>query len=373
MTHRRITLADLVFGEPLRWDLFGPGEQTGGAGQHQPLLQKGQMLAPSSQLNRWIEAGLFAKAAASGAPTVLRSLNELNRALEILLLGLRNNPTAHIELAQLANELIETVERSPDIALAAIFLNQIAGLYAVRHCVESAVVATVVARAMRKTQGELHSLVGAALTMNVGMLKHADNFQIKNSVLTCEERKVVHQHPIDSVELLRSAGVEDAEWLSCVMMHHENENGAGYPDGRRGDEIPQNAKLISLADRYCAFVSARNYRRSLLPDLALHNLFVACETPVDLSLAAHFISQLGAYPPGCLVRLENGETGVVTHRQPHDRLDVVVLRDTDGQLLPAPLARRTEQANCAITQALHEDEAGLRFNMKQIWGELAAL
>jgi response regulator RpfG family c-di-GMP phosphodiesterase len=43
-------------------------------------------------------------------------------------------------------------------------------------------------------------------------------------------------------------------------MHHENDEGSGYPAGIASPEVTRNAKLLSLADRYCAQVSARNYR-----------------------------------------------------------------------------------------------------------------
>ena len=64
---------------------------------------------------------------------------------------------------------------------------------------------------------------------------------------------------------MRCAGVSDEQWLACVLQHHETDDGSGYPEGRSNGEVALNAKLIGLADRYCACVSARNYRRSMAP------------------------------------------------------------------------------------------------------------
>ncbi|MES2017261.1 MAG: HD domain-containing phosphohydrolase [Pseudomonadota bacterium] len=366
MAIRRITFSDIVFGQPLPWDIFSNPSAT------RPLLKKGNVVAPG-QLDGLFDAGLYAEA---GAPaSVLQSLNLINRRLERTLLELREENSADNMLRMLAEELITTVERGQDIALAAIFLNQIAGSYAVRHCTEAAIVVSLIARAMGKTPAEVLVITAAALTMNVGMVRQAELFQGKEGALSSEERAMVRRHPTDSVNMLRWAGINDDEWLDLVMLHHENDDGTGYPEGRLGDEISQNAKLIGLADRYCAFVSARNYRRSLLPPAALAKLATTeHEMPVDPAVIAHFTEQIGAYPPGTLVRLENGELGVVSGRKDDaGSVRVHVLRAGDGSPFPLAEMRASCEDGCAIEEALHEDQAKLRFTMKHIWGELASL
>ncbi|MES2115568.1 MAG: HD domain-containing phosphohydrolase, partial [Pseudomonadota bacterium] len=158
------------------------------------------------------------------------------------------------------------------------------------------------------------------------------------------------------------------------LLHHENDDGSGYPAGVARPGVTQNAKLLSLADRYCAQVSARNYRCSTLPDKALRAVLEDPAIPVDAELAAHFARALGSYPPGCLVRLQNGEIGVVRQRLAgNGSLGVTSLRDPAGIALAPAAPRSTEDADCAIAAALSEDEADVRFSMKQIWGAQASL
>lgn len=365
MAIKRITLSDIDFGQPLPWDVFSNPSAP------RPLLQKGNVVAPG-QLDGWLDAGLYAEA---GAPaSVLQELNQINRRLERALLELRDEDSADTTLRALAGELMDCVGREPDIVLAAIFLNQIAGTYAVRHCTEAASVVCMIVNAMGKTRDEVLVVTAAAMTMNVGMVHQAEIFQAREGALSNEERAIVRRHPSDSVNMLRWAGISDAEWLDLVMLHHENDDGTGYPDGRLGHEISQNAKLIALADRYCAFVSARNYRVSLLPPVALARLAADTAMPADPALIAHFGAQIGAYPPGTLVRLQNGETGVVSSRKNADgALRVHVLRAADGSAFAPAQTRYTGQPGCAIEEALHEDQARLRFTMKHIWGELASI
>ncbi|MBJ7313574.1 HD-GYP domain-containing protein [Rugamonas sp. CCM 8940] len=368
MVQRRINLKDLVLGKSSRWKLFSSAE-SGAA----PAAATGANAAAMAQsVDAPLEAPQFVEA--EPPTSVLHQLNLSNRRLERLLHELRNEHNAEAELRGIAREVILAVELNSDIALACIFLNQIAGSYAVRHCIETAVVAVVIAHAMQKTAKDTLTVTVAALTMNVGMLRHHENFQNKNTPLNREEMAIIHRHPEDSADLLKCAGIEDEEWISCVLLHHENDDGSGYPAGVASPQVTQNAKLISLADRYCAQVSARNYRRSVLPDQAMRNLLEENVPPLDPVLAEHFAHQLGNYPPGCLVRLQNGEVGVVTQRRADDgALGVRCLRGAAGATLADAPLRSTGDNDCAIAEVLSEDQAGVRFSMKQIWGVQASL
>jgi HD-GYP domain-containing protein (c-di-GMP phosphodiesterase class II) len=311
--------------------------------------------------------------AAGAAPSVLQSLNLINERLDRLLSELRAYSDADVELRTIAHELVSAIGRDPDVALACIFLNQVHGRYAVRHCLETAIVACVVAQGMGKAPLELLTIAAAALTMNVGMMRQIESFQSKDAALSSEERAIILRHPAESADLLRCAGVTDEEWIAVVLLHHENEDGSGYPEGRLGAAIPQNARLVGMADRYCACVSARNYRRSMLPPLAMRKLCADHALAVDAGLTQHFAEHLGEHPPGTRVRLSNGEVGVVSRRRGQEgALEVHALRSADGENLAQPEARQIG-ARCTVEEALHEDQLRLRFSMKQIWGEVAGL
>ncbi|NML60836.1 HD domain-containing protein [Massilia sp. RP-1-19] len=295
--------------------------------------------------------------------SVLRSLNLLAHRLERVLVSLGADGGADTELRSIAGGILEAAQRSPDVALASIYRNQIAGPYAVRHCVEVAIICALVAPAI--------PTIAAALTMNAGMVRLVETFQLRDCALSDEERRAVLHHPAESAELLRRAGVDDEAWIACVLAHHELDDGSGYPEGRRAGDIPEAARLIGMADRYCAMVSARNYRRSLLPPDALRKLRADGN---HQRLMAAFEQDIGEYPPGTLVRLANGETGVVSSRRGEDgAIQVHTLRDTLGVPFLPFEQRSTREPHFAIAGALHEDSAGLRFSMRQIWGDAAAV
>lgn len=303
--------------------------------------------------------------------SVLRNLNQLAQRLDRALLSLGDGSNAEPELRAIASGIMLAVRQSPDIALAAIYLNQVAGTYSVRHSVEAAIVCALVAPVVEYGHDETCRIVAAALTMNVGMMRLVELFQLKDCALSGDERRAILRHPAESSELLQRGGVEDEDWIDCVLAHHELDDGSGYPEGRRADAIPASARLVGLADRYCALVSARNYRRSLLPPEALDKLRADCKEP---RLVAAFEQEIGQYPPGTLVRLMNGETGVVSSRRGADgNRHVHALRDAASVRFSPIEQRSTGAAHYQIVKALDEDSAGLRFSMRQVWGEAAAV
>ncbi len=307
-------------------------------------------------------------------PSVLGMINLAHRRLEHLLFNLQSEPGADWQsnVLDVARELIAAADRNPDIALACILLNQDEGGYAVRHCLDTALVALLAARALRLGQNEILSVMAAALTMNVGMLQNHEQLQSRLGAISERELAVIRAHPEHGAELLRQAGVDDPDWLSYVLLHHENEDGSGYPFGRRGVDIPLGAKIVSLADRYCARVSTRSYRRSLLPDEALRDILLADHASVDPMLTACFIDVLGVYPIGAVVRLADRTVGVVAGRGEYaSKPWVQVLLGSDGAPLPAPVRRDSGNPAYAVREMISAEQAGIRFRMHQVWGEAA--
>ncbi len=113
----------------------------------------------------------------------------------------------------------------------------------------------------------------------------------------------------------------------------------------------------------------------MLSDKALQDVFFNPQQAVDPVLAAVFVQQIGSYPPGALVRLQNGEIGVVSKRTENNQAPQVhaLVNPSGAPLLPHPPIRTTDDPEFHIQAVLHEDDAAIRFSMKQIWGAQASL
>lgn len=371
-------MSDLVLGKPLPWDVY---DATGHL-----LLSRGYIIERANQVESLVERGLFVdaksmapKQAAPPAkvqelPSVVRLINLSNKRLERLLFNIAVETDAANKILEVARAIIYATKINSDIALASILLNQEAGNYPVRHCIDTAVVSLLISNALKKSDDEILMITAAALTMNIGMLRQQEMLQSTERALTEAEIKVIKDHPEEGVNLLKAAGVDNEIWLSNVLLHHENEDGSGYPLGKAGKDIPDTVKIISIADRYCARVSGRNYRKALLPNAALRDILLSDKKNIDPVLVTCFIRELGIYPTGTFVRLENGEIGVVTGKGETTTTPVVhALIGPRGAPLSFPIKRETSKQLYSIREVLHEDQAAIRFSMQQLWGDEARL
>jgi HD-GYP domain-containing protein (c-di-GMP phosphodiesterase class II) len=383
MDQHRINMSDIVIGEALAWDVYDDSGHL--------LLSRGHVVADAHQVQTLVERGLFVDAKSMGnkgqktqqspppvkiqeRPSALRLINLANKRLERLLYNLSNEADAQEKILEVGKALVYATKINSDVALASILLNQEAGNYPVRHCIDTALLSLIIATSMKKPPDEILIITAAALTMNIGMLRQQTAMQNSAEPLSESDKKVIHDHPQEGVNLLQSVGINHTEWLSYVLQHHENEDGSGYPLGKAGQDIQECAKIISVADRYCACVSKRSYRKSLLPNSALRDILLSQKKNIDPTLTTCFIRELGIYPAGSFVKLENGEVGVVTGKGHTTTAPIVhALIGPRGAPLSFPIKRDTSKQLFSIREVLQDDQAVLRFSMQQLWGEEASL
>jgi HD-GYP domain-containing protein (c-di-GMP phosphodiesterase class II) len=209
--------------------------------------------------------------------------------------------------------------------------------------------------------------------MNISMIELQERLQIQKETLSEADKAAIHNHPISSIEALYEAGIEDSEWLKYVLLHHEHEDGTGYPVGTVKGEIPQNAKILTLADGFCARITSRGYRKSTLPSVALKDIFIENGARVDATLGAYFIKVLGLYPPGTFVTLKNKEIAIISHRgsTPNNSVAYALVKP-NGELFAAPIKRDTNIETYKIAEAIYPIDAAVHVNLQQIWGPLAS-
>ena len=371
---RCISPGEMLVGEPVSWDIYGNGGSL--------LVRKGHLVASDAQKELLIERGLIADmppetadGAAVAAPSALRLINQACTELQALLGQIvAGGGDARPGMARVAALVVEAADVNTDVALACILHNQDAHPFPVRHSVDTAVVALLVARARKQAPDAILSLVSAALVMNVGMLEQHERLQQTSTPLSPQDQAYIRGHPKAGVALLRAAGVDDQLCLKTVLQHHENHDGSGYPFCLGTDLIVESAKILALADRYCARLAGRAYRKPMSANAALRDILLEGKQTVDVQLASLMIRELGIYPIGTFVKLVNGEVGVVTHKgvnstTPH----VLALLGPRGAELPVPVRRDTRVELHTIREVLSAQQVGIVFQLQHIWGRAASV
>ncbi|HVM18098.1 MAG TPA: HD-GYP domain-containing protein [Gaiellaceae bacterium] len=161
------------------------------------------------------------------------------------------------------------------------------------HSLRVTALAEGVARRLGWAEERLVALrLGGALH-DVGKLSLAPGVLEKPGPLTPEEVELVRGHPAVGAKLL--APIPEARGaLPYVLHHHERWDGAGYPAGCAGTDIPEGARLLALADAFDAMTSDRPYRAALPREAALREIARCAGTQFDPVLADAFLTVWGA-------------------------------------------------------------------------------
>ncbi|WP_217923820.1 diguanylate cyclase [Miltoncostaea oceani] len=126
-----------------------------------------------------------------------------------------------------------------------------------RHSERVAEMAVRLATAMGWPMERILALSEAALVHDVGKIGVPDDVLHKPARLTVEEFEVIKRHAPLGADIVR--GILSAEQIAWVRGHHERYDGRGYPDGLAGEDIPDGARILAVADSWDVMVSVRAY------------------------------------------------------------------------------------------------------------------
>jgi cyclic di-GMP phosphodiesterase len=142
--------------------------------------------------------------------------------------------------------------------------------------------------ALQLPEDQLTLLYRAALLHDVGTVSVPVDVLSKQGRLDPGEFSQVKRHPIVGEEIL--AALPSAEQvLPAVRHHHERIDGAGYPDGLGGEDIPLFARIIAIADAYVAMSNDRPYRPRRARDEVIRTLRQGEGKQWDAALVERFL------------------------------------------------------------------------------------
>ena len=169
-----------------------------------------------------------------------------------------------------------------------------------QHTINSLVIAMVIGRALEYNDKQLEILGKGAFYHDIGMLKVGDEILLKKDKLTKEEKEKVKKHIDFSLEM---AGNESKEVLDIIRYHHERMDGSGYPKGLQGQDIPEMAKVVAIADIYAALTGERNYRRRYDHYDAMKIVMQSSANLIDAVILKKFLKFMPIYPINSIVEL----------------------------------------------------------------------
>ena len=181
---------------------------------------------------------------------------------EILLQRVRNT----VELSLLQQDLQKEVDKqtAKNKQLTLEILQALSGTvdakdhYTRGHSSRVATYAKEIARRLGKSQQEQDDIYAMGLLHDIGKIAVAGSIIRKNSRLDDDEFEEIKEHPMKGYDILKTITALPG-LATGARWHHERYDGTGYPDGLKGTQIPEEARIIAVADVYDALTSKRSY------------------------------------------------------------------------------------------------------------------
>jgi diguanylate cyclase (GGDEF)-like protein len=170
--------------------------------------------------------------------------------------------TPEVVEALSAEERAERLERSLALNAVRVLARAVDArdAFTQRHSERVAELAGLLAERMGWPAERVARLREAALVHDVGKIGIPDAILLKPAPLSPEEYTRVQAHAALGAQIVSEALSE--EQVAWVRHHHERQDGRGYPDGLAGEDIPDGARILALADAWDAMIAPRLYRRA---------------------------------------------------------------------------------------------------------------
>ena len=235
---------------------------------------------------------------------------------------------------QAVDSMTQSVLRNPDALLLFSQLRE-KGDYTHSHAMDVAVYMTTFGRFLQLPTEQISILGYLGLMQDIGKLRVPDDIIRKRDRLSAEEFEQAKKHVQHSIDILRDTPGMPAQLAELVPLHHERQDGSGYPKGLKGPQIGMIGSIAAIADTFDALTTRRPYGEPVSPSTALSMLYKWRGTFFDSALVEQFIRCIGIFPLGSVVEFNSGEIGIVIAQNTEKRLQprVMVIRDPAGNPL----------------------------------------
>lgn len=213
--------------------------------------------------------------------------NPFDKKDEGILLLLATLASSAIEIAKLYQDVhvaqLETIYR---LAVTAEYRDQ---QDTRAHLKNISIISYLLALALGMTRKEAELIKNASPLHDIGKVALADNILLKPGKLTPEEFEIMKSHTVYGGRILEGAHSKILQIAHKMSLyHHEKWNGLGYPKALQGEEIPIEARIVTVADVFDALCVFRVYKKAWKTDDAYEYILGEAGKSFDPRVVAAF-------------------------------------------------------------------------------------
>lgn len=201
--------------------------------------------------------------------------------------------------------------------------------YTYLHSLNVTRLSIMLGRRLELDEEMLQDLGWSALLHDIGKLHVPLNVLNKLKKFSPEELSVMQSHPVEGLAAFaqtHEVTINRLKRLAAAFEHHQRYDLKGYPSVRQKLDLHPFSRIIAVADSFDAMTTDRIYQRRMLPDVALKIMSQGFGSIFDPLVLQVFITCMGAYPVGSLVRLSDDRMAVVESYDEGSEMDRPRLR-----------------------------------------------
>ena len=264
-----------------------------------------------------------------------------------------------VEVRESAKELIATMAASmlvdADVSIQ-LMADKIGKEDVYFHSLNVSILSMMLAKELKAPAPVVQMVGMAALFHDIGELEIPDRIIKTQEALNKSELALWHQHCEYGVNIGKKMGLS-AEVLQVILQHHEKVDGSGFPQGVKAAQMSLLSRIVSLVNAYDELCNPNNLAKALTPHEALSTMFAQQRNQYDQLAMSTFVRCMGVYPPGTIVVLNNGTTGMVVSQNTTKPLrPVVLIHDPTVPREEAILVDLEVEPDVAITKTLRPQQ-----------------
>ncbi len=205
------------------------------------------------------------------------------------------------------------------------------------HAINVTILALMLGRQLGLDEQQMQDLGTGAMFHDLGYSEIPDKILLKQEPLNQAEQNLIRMHPVYGVRQADQIGTIPPEAVTIIEQHHEMSDGSGYPKGLVESQISELAQIVALVNAYDNLCNQKDPSKSCSPYEAISILFAKERHRFNKEKITLFITSMGVYPPGTVVKLSDETIAVVMSINPNALLaPKVMLYDAD---IPSTEAR----------------------------------
>lgn len=212
-------------------------------------------------------------------------------------------------LKEVSKEIVDEILGNRSIMINLVDIKSLDN-YTYEHSVSTAVLSLVLGIELGLNKNELYDLCIGAMLHDIGKVFIPKDILFKEN-RNEKEQLLVQSHSQKGYEYLKENSEVSGLVKIIALQHHEHVDGSGYPAGIKDAQINKLAKIVAITDQYDRLTSGSPSQKAVPPHEAIEYVMGSAGRYFDFNMARSFVHKVIPYPVGSLVRLSNGDVGVV--------------------------------------------------------------